>query len=103
MYSAWTWARSHAVRYSSSITGNSTLTHLPYQLTYERQNGALTPVYEFPVTIEDEEAPTLDKRYDAANALVGQIAIEQGMVVVLMHRNVIREAGLRAPVDREVA
>lgn len=78
-------------RYSSSITANSTLTHLPYQLTYERQNGALTPIYEFPVTIEDEQAPTLDKRYGEASELVGKIARQNGLVVVLMHTNVTAE------------
>ena len=45
--------------YSSSVTANSCLTHLPHQTTFSRQGGALLPLYEFPVTIEDEDAVKL--------------------------------------------
>jgi hypothetical protein len=74
-------------RYDSSITANSTLTHLPYQLTYDRADTALEPVYEFPVTIEDEAAPALIDRLDAANAVITKIAINHGLVVILVHPN----------------
>ena len=75
-------------KYSSSITANSTLTHLPYQLTYERQNGALTSIYEFPVTIEDELPPALPDRLEVMDGLIQKIARHQGMVVMLMHPNI---------------
>lgn len=75
-------------RYSSSITANSVLTHLPFQLTDGRANAALQPVWEFPVTIEDEAPPRLGDRIDAADRLIGQIARHQGVAVILVHPNI---------------
>ncbi len=69
----------------SSLTANAALTHLPFQLTVGRGDGALAPAYEFPVTIEDEAAPRLSERLGAANDLIGAIARMHGLVVVLMH------------------
>jgi hypothetical protein len=37
-------------RYSSSTTANNSLTHLPYQLNYDRLNDTEMDVFEFPVT-----------------------------------------------------
>lgn len=74
-------------RYSSSITANSVLTHLPYQLTDGRADGALQPIYEFPVTIEDEEG-RLGDRFDAADQLVAKIARNGGLVTFLNHPNI---------------
>ena len=74
-------------RYDSSITANSTLMHLPYQLTYDRADTALVPVYEFPVTIEDEAGPALIDRLDAANTVIAKIARAHGLAVVLVHPN----------------
>ncbi len=75
-------------RYSSSITANTVLTHLPYQLTDGRADGALQPIYEFPVTIEDEALPRMGDRLDAGNALIEQIARDQGVAVILTHPNI---------------
>ncbi len=75
-------------RNSSSITANATLTHLPFQLTESRAGRALSPVFEFPVTIEDEELPRLGERFDAANALVERVAAHHGVAVVLVHPDV---------------
>lgn len=75
-------------RYSSSITANSTLTHLPFQLTDDRANGALTSMFEFPVTIEDEQKPDLPARLEAAQELIGNIARHGGVAVMLMHTDV---------------
>ena len=69
----------------SSITANSSLTHLPFRLTVGRGDHTLTPAYEFPVTIEDEAAPRLSERLDAANDLIGAIARMHGLAVVLVH------------------
>lgn len=74
--------------YSSSITANTVLTHLPFQLTDGRANAALQPVWEFPVTIEDEAPPRIGDRVDAADRLIGQVARERGAVVILIHPNV---------------
>ncbi len=69
----------------SSITANSCLTHLPFQLTYGRQNQALAPVFEFPVTIEDEGLPSLPARLGATNLVLEQIAQQHGLAVILVH------------------
>lgn len=74
--------------YSSSVTSNSTLTHLPYQLTFDRADGALTDVFEFPVTIEDEAKPPLGERLDAAESVIGRIARRHGTAVILIHPDV---------------
>jgi peptidoglycan/xylan/chitin deacetylase (PgdA/CDA1 family) len=74
--------------YSSSITANIVLTHLPFQLTDGRADGALQPVYEFPVTIEDEALPRMGDRIDEADLLIEQIARDNGVVVVLTHPDI---------------
>lgn len=76
-------------RHSSSITANIVLTHLPFQLTDGRADGALQPVWEFPVTIEDEAPPKLGDRIDAADRLIGQIARNRGVVTILIHPNIV--------------
>ena len=75
-------------QYSSSITANIVLTHLPFQLTDGRADGALLPVFEFPVTIEDEALPRLGDRIDAANLVIERIARDQGVAVILTHPNI---------------
>ena len=72
-------------RYDSSITANSCLTHLPFELTEDRADRSLEPVYEFPVTIEDEAKPELIDRLESANTVIGQIAAMHGLVVILVH------------------
>jgi peptidoglycan/xylan/chitin deacetylase (PgdA/CDA1 family) len=72
-------------RYDSSITADASLTHLPFQLVYGRAGGVLAPVYEFPVTIEDEAAPALVSRVDSANQVIGKIAAHHGLAVILVH------------------
>ena len=75
-------------RYDSSITANSCLTHLPFELTEDRADKSLSPVYEFPVTIEDEAKPELIERLDSANTVIGSIAKTHGLVVILVHPDV---------------
>lgn len=74
--------------YSSSITANIVLTHLPYQLTDGRADEALLPVFEFPITIEDEALPRMGDRIDEANAVIERIARDQGVAVILTHPNI---------------
>lgn len=78
-------------RYSSSVTANNSLTHLPFRLSYNREGEAESGIYEFPVTIEDEELPKMDKRFTAGLALAHKIARYGGLVVVLIHPNVTAE------------
>ncbi len=76
-------------RYSSSCTANDSLSHLPFQLNYSRGSAAETVVYEFPVTLEDEELPQLGSRLPQALALADQVALGGGIFVALIHTDVI--------------
>lgn len=75
-------------RHSSSISANLTMSHLPFQLTSGRADGTLVPVFEYPVTIEDELDPPMGARLDQGLALIDQIARDRGMVVILTHPNI---------------
>ena len=76
-------------RYSSAATANNSLTHLPYQMTYDRLSEAEVEIFEFPVTIEDEELPPMGERVPQALTLAKQIARYGGSVVVLIHPNIL--------------
>jgi hypothetical protein len=76
-------------RFSSSVTANDSLTHLPFQLTYNRENAAETPIFEFPVTIEDElDGPMID-RLPQALALAERLKRYGGLFVVLIHPDIL--------------
>lgn len=76
-------------RYSSAATANNSLTHLPYQMTYDRLSESEVDIFEFPVTIEDEELPAMGERVPQAVILAKQIARYGGSVVVLIHPNIL--------------
>jgi peptidoglycan/xylan/chitin deacetylase (PgdA/CDA1 family) len=76
-------------QFSSSFTADNVLTHLPLRLNWNRQPGAETDVFDFPVTIEDEGSPPLPSRLPAALALADRLAAYGGTFVVLLHTNVI--------------
>ncbi|MEK6801780.1 MAG: hypothetical protein AABZ34_03825 [Nitrospirota bacterium] len=76
-------------RYSSTATANNSLTHLPYQLTYDRLTESEVEIFEFPVTIEDEELPKLGDRLPQALEVARQISRYGGSVVVLIHPNIL--------------
>jgi hypothetical protein len=78
-------------KYSSSVTANNSLTHLPFRLTYNREGDAESSIYEFPVTIEDEEQPSMDKRFINGLSLARKIARYGGLFVLLTHPNVTAE------------
>ncbi len=76
-------------RFSSSVTANDSLTHLPFQLTYSRETVAETPIFEFPVTIEDEaDGPMLD-RLPQALGLAERLKRYGGLFVLLIHPDVL--------------
>jgi hypothetical protein len=75
-------------RYSSSATANYALTHLPYRLNHSRSSRAEVPVWEFPVTIEDELDPPMLKRLPKAIALARKLARYGGSFVVLIHPDI---------------
>ncbi len=76
--------------YSSALPAESTLGYFPFQTTYDRADAALEPEYQFPVAIEDEQAPPLQDRFDAADALIADIAREHGVAVILIHPDVVQ-------------
>lgn len=71
-------------RFSSSITANEAMTHLPYRLMYDRTYASQVDAFEFPVTIEDEAGNIL-KRFDEAVQISNQIAQYQGLVNLMIH------------------
>ncbi len=76
-------------RYGSSVTANDSFTHLPFQLNYGRGYEAESPIFEFPVTIEDEEKPELGSRLNEAIELARKISRYGGVVNVLIHPNIL--------------
>lgn len=75
-------------RFSSSVTANDSLTHLPFQLDYARENVGEVPVFEFPITIADGPPP-LEERLPESLALARRIARRGGLCVVLIHPDVV--------------
>lgn len=78
--------RATGFRHSSTATANNSLTHLPYQLTYDRLTESEVDIFEFPVTIEDEELPKMGDRLPQALEVARKIGRYGGSVVVLIHR-----------------
>jgi hypothetical protein len=76
-------------QYSSTATANNSLTHLPYQLTYDRLTDSEVELFEFPVTIEDEELPKMGDRLPEALEVARQISRYGGLMVVLIHPNIL--------------
>ncbi|MEM7403978.1 MAG: polysaccharide deacetylase family protein [Pseudomonadota bacterium] len=72
-------------RFSSSMLASTALTHLPFALTAQRAGRAAVPVFEFPVTLEDELPPALAERVADALTLARRIARHGGMFLVLIH------------------
>ena len=76
-------------RYSSTVTANDVLTHLPFRQTFGRGYDMEVSIYEFPITVEDEKPPEMDKRVDEAVELARKISRYGGLYVVLIHPNVL--------------
>lgn len=76
-------------QYSSTATANNSLTHLPYQLNYDRLTDSEVELFEFPVTIEDEELPKMGDRLPEALEVARQISRYGGSMVVLIHPNIL--------------
>ncbi|MAA77849.1 MAG: hypothetical protein CL916_01210 [Deltaproteobacteria bacterium] len=74
-------------QYSSSITANEALTHLPFQMMIDRKYDVESQIFEFPVTIEDEAGKLLN-RLDEAIELAEHISRHGGLVNILIHTNI---------------
>jgi hypothetical protein len=70
------------------VTANNSLTHLPFQLNFDRQIQAELPVFEFPITIEDEILLPKEGALTQAVDLARKIARYGGIYVVLIHTDV---------------
>jgi hypothetical protein len=70
---------------SSNETANNSLTHLPFQVNYNRGFNQEVPIFEYPVTIEDEEKPGLGRRLASAKFLINKISTYGGLVCILIH------------------
>ncbi len=75
-------------KYSSSVTANSVLTHYPYRTNYSRKYDTELDVFEFPITIEDENG-RLGDRIDQAIVVANKIGQHGGVVNVLIHTDVL--------------
>jgi peptidoglycan/xylan/chitin deacetylase (PgdA/CDA1 family) len=77
--------------FSSAATANDAQTHLPFQLTYGRGFSSDTPIFELPITIEDERGPLPLARLDQVIDLARRLSVYGGSFVVLIHPNVVRD------------
>jgi hypothetical protein len=75
--------------YSSIGTADNSLTHLPFQFNYGRATESESPIFEFPITVEDEKEPRMDKRLPQAIALAHKLKKVGGSFVILIHPNVV--------------
>ena len=76
-------------RFSSSVTANNALTHLPFRLNYNRRSADETAVFEFPITIEDESPPLMGTRLPEALEIAEKIQRYGGLYVVLTHPDIL--------------
>lgn len=83
--------------FDSSFTAPDVLTNFPYALTlgldFEQEAG----LYEFPVTIEDEEEPALRERVDSAIDVFRANADNGAVSVVLIHPT---DAGMKLEAEQ---
>jgi hypothetical protein len=75
-------------RYSSSITANQAMTHLPYRDMANRSYEIATDIFEFPVTIEDERGRLGDRLVESIS-IAERIARYHGLVNVLIHTDIL--------------
>jgi peptidoglycan/xylan/chitin deacetylase (PgdA/CDA1 family) len=76
--------------YDSSIAANWVWTHLPFRLPYNRMYKTETPIFEFPVTLDDSGFFTVT--IEEAIELADQISRYGGLYMVLIHPN---ETGIK--------
>ncbi|HEY1041019.1 MAG TPA: polysaccharide deacetylase family protein [Bacteroidia bacterium] len=76
-------------KYSSGITANNALTHLPYQLQFNREYDQELDIFEFPVTVEDEKLPRMDLRLGQSIELARKISKYGGLMNVLIHTDTL--------------
>jgi hypothetical protein len=73
--------------FDSSFTADDVLTNFPYALPLDLGFAEDSTLYEFPVTFEDEESPTLPERIDQAVDVIRANAENGAINVILIHSN----------------
>jgi hypothetical protein len=85
--------------FDSSFTADDVLSNFPYALPEDLGFGQDSELYEFPVTIEDEEAPGFANRIPQALEVVLANAENEAVSVVLVHSN---EAAQKAAAEQDL-
>ncbi len=74
-------------QFDSSFTADDVLTNFPYALPLGLGFSEDSGIYEFPVTLEDEESPPLVQRIDRALEVIRANAENGAISVILIHSN----------------
>ena len=86
-------------QFDSSFTADDVLSNFPYALPRGLGFEEDSEIYEFPVTIEDEESPGFAKRVPQALQVILANAENGGVSVVLIHSN---ESVLKAAAEQDL-
>ena len=86
-------------QFDSSFTADDVLSNFPFALPRDLGFEEDSDIYEFPVTIEDEEAPGFAKRVPQALQVILANAENGAVSVVLVHSN---ESTLKAAAEQEL-
>ncbi len=86
-------------RFDSSFTADDVLSNFPYALPLDLGFDEDSGIYEFPVTIEDEEAPGYAERVPQALEVIRANAENGAISVVLVHSN---ESRTKAAAEQEM-
>jgi hypothetical protein len=86
-------------QYDSSFTADDVLSNFPFALPRDLGFEEDSDIYEFPVTIEDEESPGFAKRVPQALQVILANAENEAVSVVLIHSN---ESQLKAAAEQEL-
>ena len=86
-------------QFDSSFTADDVLSNFPYALPLDLGFDEDSGIYEFPVTIEDEEAPGYAKRVPQALEVIRANAENGAISVVLIHSN---ESKTKAAAEQEM-
>ncbi|MGP0019097.1 MAG: hypothetical protein ACLPHP_11050 [Candidatus Sulfotelmatobacter sp.] len=73
--------------FDSSFTAGDVLTNFPYRLDFDLGMTEPTPIFEFPVTFEDEQLPPLMDRIPAMLDVIKANAENGAPSVILIHSN----------------
>lgn len=86
-------------QFDSSFTADDVLSNFPFALPQGLGFDEDSEIYEFPVTIEDEEAPGFAKRVPQALEVILANAENEAVSVVLIHSN---ESHFKAAAEQEL-